>query len=86
MESPANVTTQNPGSRRKGGACSTGGPRVATDVVDRAYSDEQPSPGTWLSEVPPTGVLTGMLGELNFYYGACWLYYRSAQYLRRKRR
>ncbi len=31
------------------------------------------------SEVPPTGVLTGVLGEMAFYYGACWLHYRSAQ-------
>ena len=30
------------------------------------------------SEVPPTGALPGVLGELAFYYGACWLYYRSA--------
>ena len=30
------------------------------------------------SEVPPTGVLTGVLGEMAFYYGACWLHYRSA--------
>ena len=32
------------------------------------------------SEVPPTGApMTGVLGELAFYYGACWLHYRSAQ-------
>ncbi len=31
------------------------------------------------SEVPPTGALTGVLGEMAFYYGACWLHYRSAQ-------
>ena len=31
------------------------------------------------SEVPPSGVLTGVLGEMAFYYGACWLHYRSAQ-------
>ena len=30
------------------------------------------------SEAPPTGALTGVLGELAFYYGACWLHYRSA--------
>ena len=30
------------------------------------------------SEAPPTGVLTGVLGELAFFYGACWLHYRSA--------
>ena len=79
MQSPANVTTENPESRGKSGACSKGKPTVVTDAVDRAYSNEEPSPGTGLSEVPPTGVLTGVLGELSFYYGACWLYYRSAQ-------
>ncbi len=31
------------------------------------------------SEAPPTGVLTGVLGEMAFYYGACWLHYRSEQ-------
>ena len=31
------------------------------------------------SEAPPTGApMTGVLGELAFYYGACWLHYRSA--------
>ena len=31
------------------------------------------------SEVPPTGALTWVLGELAFYYGACCLYHhRSA--------
>jgi hypothetical protein len=32
------------------------------------------------SEAPPSGApMTGVLGELAFYYGACWLHYRSAQ-------
>jgi hypothetical protein len=31
------------------------------------------------SEVPLRGELTGVLGEMAFYYGACWLHYRSAQ-------
>ena len=31
------------------------------------------------SEVPPSGELTGVLGEMAFYYGACWLHHRSAQ-------
>ena len=32
------------------------------------------------SEAPPIGApMTGVLGELAFYYGACWLHYRSAQ-------
>ena len=31
-------------------------------------------------EVPPSGApMAGVLGELAFYYGACWLHYRSAQ-------
>ena len=31
------------------------------------------------SEAPPSGApMTGVLGELAFYYGACWLHYRSA--------
>jgi hypothetical protein len=88
MEGPASVTTENPEPRGKGRACSTNGiPMVAIDVVDNAYSDEQPSPDTWLSEVPPTGVLTGVLGEMSFYYGACWLHHRySAQRLGEKMR
>jgi hypothetical protein len=29
--------------------------------------------------VPPSGApMTGVLGELAFYYGACWLHYRSS--------
>ena len=30
------------------------------------------------SEAPPTGALTGVLGELAFYYGAYCLYHRSS--------
>ena len=37
------------------------------------------SPTLAPSEVPPTGLLMGMAGELSFYYGACWRHYRSAQ-------
>ena len=49
---------------------------VATDdIVEAAYSDKRPFQGPWPSEAPPTGVL----GEMTFYYGACWLYYRLAQ-------
>jgi hypothetical protein len=70
MRTPTSVTTQKPQLRRKGGACSKGTPV--------AYSDEWPSRGPWPGEAPPTGVLTGVLGELSFYYGACWLYYRSS--------
>jgi len=79
MGSPTSVTTENPEPRRKGGACSRGTPATTTDDVDAAYSDERPSLGPWPSEASPTGVLTGVLGELAFYYGACWLHYRSAQ-------
>jgi hypothetical protein len=71
MRSPTSVTTQNPQPRRKGGACSKGTPA--------AYFDERPSRGPWPGEAPPTGLLTGVLGELSFYYGACWSHHRSAQ-------
>jgi hypothetical protein len=81
MESPTSVTTENSQQpRRKGGADPRGTPTAATEVVDATYSDEQLSRGPWLGEpAPPTGVLTGVLGELAFYYGACCLYHRSAQ-------
>jgi hypothetical protein len=76
MRSHTSVTTQNPQPRRKGEACSKGTPA--------AYSDERherPSRGPWPSDAPPTGVLmTGVLGELAFYYGAYWIHYRSAQH------
>ena len=68
--------------RRKGGAsCSKGTQTVAIDdIVEVAYSDdERPSRGPWPSEAPPTGMLTGMLGEMAFCYGACWRHYRSAR-------
>lgn len=80
MGSPTSVTTKNPEPRRQGGAGSRGTPTSVAAVVDAAYSDERPSRGPWLSEAPPTGVLiTGVLGEMAFYYGACWLHHRSAQ-------
>ena len=80
MESPTSITTENPEPRRLGEASARGTPRAATDdIVDAACSDERPSRGPWLSEAPPTGVLTGVLSELAFYYGACWLHHRSAQ-------
>ena len=79
MGSPTSVTTENPEPRRKGGAGPRGAPTAATDGVDASYSDERLSRGPWFSEAPPTGVLTGVLGELAFYYGACCLYHRSAQ-------
>jgi hypothetical protein len=80
MGRPTSVTTQNPEPRRQGGAGSRGTPTAATDDVDAAYSDERPSRSPWPGEAPPTGVLiTGVIGEMAFYYGACWLYHRSAQ-------
>ena len=79
MGSPTSVTTENPKPRRHGRAGSRGTQTAATDVVDVAYSEERPSEGRWLSEAQPTGVLTGVLGEIAFYYGACWLHHRSAQ-------
>ncbi len=86
MASHKSVTTENPEPRRQAGAGSRGTTTAATDlVVDAAYSDERFSRGHWLSEVPPTGVLTEVLGEMAFYYGACCLYHRSAQH-RGKRR
>ena len=55
----------------------------------RSHGRAQPTAGregtrrrTWPSEAPPTTVgapMAGVLGELAFYYGACWLYYRSEQ-------
>ena len=80
MASPTRSTTENPERpRAKGGTYSKGTAAAAMDDTKAAYSDERPSRGPWLSEAPPTGVLTGVLGELSFYYGACWLHYRSAQ-------
>ena len=80
MGSLTGVSTENPQPRRRGGAGWRGTPTAATDVVDAAYSDERPSQGPWLSEVPPTGAAAGaVLGEMAFYYGACWLHHRSAQ-------
>ena len=81
MGGPTSVTTGNPEPRRKGGAsCSKETPAAVIDDIEAAYSDEeQPSLGPWPSEAPPTGLTTGMLGEMAFYYGACWCHYRSAR-------
>ena len=80
MASPTSGTTENPEPRRgKGGTYSKGTPAAATDGIDAAHSEERPSRGSWPSEAPPTGVMTGVLGEMSFYYGACWLHYHSAQ-------
>jgi hypothetical protein len=82
MGSPTSVTTENPELRRQGGAGSRGTPTADTDVVDAAYSDERQSRSPWLSEAP----LTGVLGEMAFYYGACWLHHRSSVQRRGKMR
>ena len=81
MGNPTSATTENPELRRRGGAFySKETPTAAIDDIEAAYSDdERPSRGPWPSEAPPTGLLTGMLGEMAFYYGACWRHYRSAQ-------
>jgi hypothetical protein len=80
MGSPTSVTTENPEPHRKGRAsCSEGTPTAAIDDIEAAYPDERPSRGPWPSEAPPTGLPTGMLSEVAFYYGECWLHYRSAQ-------
>ena len=78
MEIPPSLTTENMRPRRLSEA-DAGGTSIAaaTDDTDATCSDERPSRSPWPSEVPPTGVLTGVLGELAFYYGACWLYHRS---------
>ena len=87
MGSPTIGTTESPEPRRKGRAGSRRTPTVATDDVDAVYYNERPSRGSWLSETPPTGVLTGVIGEMAFYYGACWLHHRcSAQRPRGKMR
>jgi hypothetical protein len=80
MEIPPSLTTENMKPRRLSEAHAGGTPIAAATVdTDTADSDKRPSRGPWPSEAPLTGVLTGVLGELAFYYGACWLYYRSAQ-------
>jgi hypothetical protein len=79
MGSPKSVTTENQEPRRQSGAVSRGTPSVATDGVDAASSDEHPSRVRWFSEVAPTGVLTGVLGEMAFYYETCCLHHQSVQ-------
>ena len=76
-----NVTTEEPEPRRKGAtSCLEGTPTAGIDGVEAAYSDEEPaSRGPWPSEVPPTGLLPGMLGEIASCYGACWRHYRSTR-------
>ena len=85
MGTPKTVTTEKPEPLPKGGTYPNEIKAATADIV-AVSCDERPSQGTWLSEVPPTGVLTGVLGEMAFYYGACWSHHRSAQRLRGKRR
>jgi hypothetical protein len=81
MGSPTSVTADNPEPRRKDAASrSKGTSTAAFDDIEAAYSDgERPSRDPRPSEAPPTGMLTGMVGEMTFYYGACWRHYRSAR-------
>jgi hypothetical protein len=71
MRNVMSATAQDSQPRRKGVACSK--------EISSAYSEERPSRGSWPSETPPIAALTGVRGELAFYYGACWFHYRSAQ-------
>jgi hypothetical protein len=66
---PTSDTTENPEPRRKRGAsCSKETPTAVIDDIEAACSDdERPSRGPWPSEAPPTGPLTGMLGEMTLY-------------------
>ena len=81
MGNPTSATTENPEPRRRGGAFySNVTPTAAIDDIEAAYSEvERPSRGPWPSEVPPTGLPTGMLGEMALCYEACWHHYRSAR-------
>jgi hypothetical protein len=75
MGSSTSAATEDPERRRKDAAClSNGKPNATLDDVERSPRGPWP-PG----EAPPTGLLTGMLGEMSFYYGACWRHYRSAR-------
>ena len=78
MGSPTSATTENSEPRRKGRASRSRGIRTAAiGNIETAYSDhdESPSRGPWPSEAP----ITGVLGEMSIYYGACWRHYRSTR-------
>jgi hypothetical protein len=83
MGSSTSAATEDPERRRKEAASRSKGSHWATlDDGEAAYSDDvERSPrGPWPpGEAPPTGLLTGMLGEMAFCYGACWRHYRSAR-------
>jgi hypothetical protein len=86
MGNPTSATTENPEPRRLSKDGARESPMAAaTEDIDAACSDERPSRGPWPSEAPTTGGQTEVLGELAFYYGACWLHYRSAQRRRKER-
>jgi hypothetical protein len=72
MKTPTSVSTENPGSRSGGG---NAGDRRNT-LRGRA---------TVATQTEPSGVLTGVLGELAFYYGACCLHH-STPHRENKRR
>ncbi len=79
MGSSTSVTTENPEPRRRPGFLSIQPRPAAADSDEASYFNERAYRGPWPSEIPPTGVLTEVLGEMAFYYGACCLYHRSAQ-------
>jgi hypothetical protein len=76
------ATAENPEPRTIG-AGGEGTPKAAARseaaahvrVVGRPQGSSRLRP----SVVPPSGEMTGVLGEMAFYYGACWLHYHSAQ-------
>ncbi len=78
MGSSTSVTTENPEPRRRPGFLSIQQPRPAAADSEAATFNERRHRGPWPSEVPPTGVLTEVLDEMAFYYGASCHYHRSA--------
>ncbi|MDP9484368.1 MAG: hypothetical protein M3Q49_00995 [Actinomycetota bacterium] len=76
------AAAENPDPRTIG-AGRQGTPTAAAEISEAAAhvrvvgrsQGRRPRP----SEVPPSGELTGVLGEMAFYYGACWLHYRAAR-------
>ena len=76
MGSPTStVATEHPEPRPGGAGGSRGTPTAATPC--RAARVDGHCQGPRPSEVPPTGALTWVLGELAFYYGACCLHYSA---------
>ena len=87
MGSSTSVTTENPEPRRQRPGFLLIRPRpAAADSDEASYFNERPHRDPLPSEVPPTGLLTEVLGEMGFYYGACCLYHRSAPPRRGKTR